>query len=548
MLASVTSQEFEILTRTLINKRAVYIGETALASTCVHSINSNFDGNVFVNFEADAGQFFYKRSNRNEIVHIDVFHQNGYVSHQHLAENIVNEIKIYQQLYPVQLSDIAQARLADYTDIQTATGGGRVSGSGRHGKGKSIRKNHLNHCHITILLKPVNYRLIMYLVHAAEKTILAQGLKLIRLKSITYEKRSVFKSVSEDFESPTDTMLHKKIKNSSDSQNNIDLDQLLSSLQDYSIITAEWDNLAVNSFDLGYHYDSIEDIRDKFKSKFRTETGNQKNKNIDQMIGTKQIFSTNTKAVKHYSDYTVVDNSLQYTNSYRSKNNFAGESGGALAVTKTVKNALIRNFSQENFRRGFSFNESDLRYYQKPRQSYRNFIFLFDCSASMKGARIKAAGILVDRLLSWSRDKVAIISVQENNTKLQRPFTRNRHQLLKTIEKLKPFGLTPLAEGLELSYDYLKSTAMYHAEVVLISDGVPTVSRYGDSPVTEARMAASKLKSDQIKFTCVGVEPNKHIMKKIAAAGGGKLFITKDLKEDVLLQIFRREHERIKQI
>lgn len=549
MLASVTKREHEVLIKSIKNCNALRVGETAVVSSCVHTIDSPFNGIVYINKKADAGQFFYKRPNKGEVIHIDIFHQIGHVSHKALAKKLLHSIEYYQKIKHKKINyRYYGSKMEDYIDIQTATGGGRLSGSGRYGKNKKVRSNHLNHCHITLLLHPNNYDLILYLVNSTEQVIKQQNLKLIAIENILFENQQSFKQLNEEFESSTDSLLHKEIKSKMDVIEGVDCQTILDSFTKDGLLTADWEFLSGNGTEFSLMFDSsevyLDDIINKKFQKNKTKGSNTTSK----MTGVKKIFNNKQKNVKQYSSYTFINNSNQYTSSYRSKNINQLFNKGSIAVTQTIKNALIRNYNETKKLGKLNFKMSDLSYYQKPKQSYRNFLFLFDYSDSMKGVRIKAACALIDKLLSWSRDKVAVISIQENNTKLQCGFTRNRQQLLNTVKSLNPFGLTPLAEGIELAYDYIKSNKFYKTEVVLISDGVPTVSRYGGDPVTEAEMEAIKLLSDNIKFTCVGVKPNQSIMKRIAKAGGGKLFITKDLSEDVLLQIFRREYEKINAI
>lgn len=162
---------------------AVRLGESAVASTMVHALDPREPSTVQVLRDADAGCVFYGRADRGAVVHLDVFHSPGEVDHRAAAQAVREAVSGYARDFP-GAAPLRREDLAGAIDMQTATGGGRVSGGLAGGRKPSLRKAHRNHIHLAIALPPGGYPLLFYLVAAAEAVIAAQGLEIRRVDRV----------------------------------------------------------------------------------------------------------------------------------------------------------------------------------------------------------------------------------------------------------------------------------------------------------------------------------------------------------------------------
>ncbi len=149
-----------VLAAELSAGRGVRVGETAVVSTRVHLLEPSRPGVVRILQESDAGRVFYGRRDPGQVVHLDVFHAIALVDHRRVAATIRHEA--------VRLLGMAAAGVCDWVDVQTGTGGGRVSGSLAYGRKPTLRDSHKNHVHITCLAAAVRPDFLLHLVAAVE--------------------------------------------------------------------------------------------------------------------------------------------------------------------------------------------------------------------------------------------------------------------------------------------------------------------------------------------------------------------------------------------
>ena len=124
--------------------------------------------NIQIVVNADAGKFFYGQIIENKIFHLDVFHQCGKENHHQAAKKVIETIKYYGK-YSLQKANLPNP---DLFDIQTGTGGGRITGSLTYGTKESLCYTHQNHIHLAFSLSHEHLVLLFYLVETLEKVIL----------------------------------------------------------------------------------------------------------------------------------------------------------------------------------------------------------------------------------------------------------------------------------------------------------------------------------------------------------------------------------------
>lgn len=155
----------------------VRLGQSAVLSTKVHAFNSHSPEHVQVMANADAGQVFYRRLDCGAIYHLDTFHQCGCVDHRAAAEYVCQAVAFYHKLRAAQ-ADAPCTVSPDLIDIQTASGGGRITGLLTGGQKLSICRVHQNHVHLALYLPPEHVACLFYIVAAVETAILEAGLEL----------------------------------------------------------------------------------------------------------------------------------------------------------------------------------------------------------------------------------------------------------------------------------------------------------------------------------------------------------------------------------
>lgn len=554
-------QNARILLRRFSFKQGVIIGETTAASCKVHTLDPAAPGIVYVVRNADAGRVFYGRQREGEIVHLDIFHQVGELNHIRVANCLRQAVRQYAYHRSAASSwQIRQSgevmQLAHYIDVQTATGGGRITGSLTYGRKLSLRKAHLNHCHIAVKLAPEHYALLFYLVDAVEGEILAQGLELRKIEDIKHEEAdSQGLNSLEDYTDLTDSLMRGQ-RVTADQHYLATASAILNTVTDYEQVKELMAKLRGS-----WHKPEVDERAREYMRRLASHCLLEENaegyvrlttrgeefrdflrchgKELLSLLRRRLHYTINERPgasrisfAEHYARraYAKTFRSQSFT---RERNN-----GSTLALDRTVIQALLRSSSEVH---NLRIAPQDLVYHVKRHVPPLSIVLIVDASASMQGLRSHAARSLAEHLVHSCNDKVAVIVLQENNTHLACGFTRNRHQLKANLERVTPFGLTPLASGLELAVDYLRDNKPLRPWVVLLTDGIPTLSVHSRDPVEEAVEAAGALAELNIPFCCVGLAPHRRILAKIAAAGKGTLYAIDELETDALLNVILSE-------
>jgi len=164
----------------------------------------------------------------------------------------------------------------------------------------------------------------------------------------------------------------------------------------------------------------------------------------------------------------------------------------------------------------------------------------------MAGARMRAAKYLAQHLLLSTRDRVAVIVFQEREAGLYVPFTRNFEEVERGLRRIRPLGLTPLAEGLVEAAAYIRREKARDPLLLLITDGIPTVPRWTMNPVADAHTAAVRLGKEGVRFSCIGLEPNRGFLRDLAAGARGTLHVVDELEHALLSEIAHTERRRLR--
>lgn len=545
----------------LSRNRAVRIGETTVVSRNVHYIDNRMPEEIKILTKSDAGETFYHREHAGEVIHMDIFHEVGVLDHVALAS-------ILQEVLPKYL-DPAKCNYLDYIDIQTGSGGGRLTGSLKYGNKSSIKKAHLNHVHITLKYEEDNLFLLLILIEAVENEIMRQGKEIRKIERI---KHILGKSSNKADLSPYTTDFDSMLKNESPKYGSetreyekkelaLEISREIGTLQDTLDIL---DKLYISKGDLKScsemyrKYGNYKDILDILMQKKIIEKKlnkielTQEGKELRDYLKwhAKEIQSNLNKIMKKLPFKPSI-----YINTKYSKKTFSNQGKSRntsvymsqknewikeIAIPETIITSIKRS-RRENA--DFYLKREDIYeknpYLDKP----LDICLLIDTSASMTGDRIKSAKFLAEYLVNSTRDRVSVIVFQENDVEVIVPFTRNFNMIQKNLSKIDSKGLTPLALAIEKSLEYIKKKKKKETLMMLITDGIPTVSVWSSDPVMDAIKAASEIPKKDICFSCIGLQPNKKYLEKIAKEGQGNLYIVDELKTDLLIYIANKERK-----
>lgn len=546
-------------------QRGVRIGQSTVVSQKMHTYHPEHVEEIQIVQDTDAGQAFYHRSDKGKIFHLDIFHETGLVDHCQVAAAIKQAVELYNLHYSMQhiivFTNKEQGVNAHYIDIQTGTGGGRVTGDLNRGKKLSLKKAHENHVHVAALISREHIACLFYLVNAVEKSILSASLELRRNEKIVHIVSGGGKSdMSPYADHQSDSFLQEK--NCKDMSPIVKEHQLL---QDTEELADQFDSAR----DLQKVLDDVnEGINQSKLLKQLDKSGNGRDA-IERMIGMgvmeanrSQIKLTDYgQALKEYLKLNMTDidayirrtirlikpasevngNSLTLlrksgssgTGSSITQNWLTGGISGELAVAETIHAAAGRTVLENN---EFSITSADIRQQLRYRKNKNDFCLLVDASASMAGMRIRAAKFLVRHLFLASSDRISVITFQEDKAVVQVPLTRNSHLAEECLSKINSIGSTPLALGLNHTLAYLREARAVNPLIILITDGVPTLPDRTRDPLADALTAAANIKSSGYGFTCIGLKPHRGYLEELSKAAGGRAYILEELEKQALVK------------
>lgn len=568
--------------------RGVLVGETTCASRNLHTLDASRPEAVRVIAHADAGVVFYGRARRGEVVHVDCFHQVGFVEHGRLAAALREACAAYGRdrdhdgLIPWVPSGLCAA---DLVDLQTATGGGRLTGRLCFGTGKGLRRAHLHHAHVACFLPDEGLDLIFWLVGAIEGEVRRQGLEIRRLETLEHEfLPGTGRLDMSPYATPSDSL----IKGPGSPAGLPRGDGVEDAGRGRQHLVAP--SLASLALELAGEFGTIEDLRRVLES--LTGLGRSPGRAARTppahalsvlrprglVCDVSGVPSLTKAGWELYSALETGRRQLEaefkrilrrrgrryYSPGGRGRPASGGAGEGprtrkeaqvpadgerllALAVVPTVVAALARRAGGMQASAGgpgpagqaapFRVLPCDLRVPKAKQRRPVDVCLVLDGSASMAGRRLRAAKYLAQHLLLTSRDKVAVVVFQEREARVVAPFTRDFRLVERGLASIEPLGLTPLAEGLCVAADYALRTRRPGACLLLLTDGIPTVPKWGPYPMDDAKAAAAGLGRGRLKLVCIGLEPNRGFLTELAAAARGALYVVEELEAESLLRM-----------
>lgn len=561
----------------------VLLGESGALSTCVHVLSDAAPGVVRVLTHADAGQVFYRRPRRQEVLHLDVFHAEGEVDH-HLVAACLRQA----------LAAAGAGVYADFVDVQTATGGGRITGSLRYGQRETLRRAHRNHVHVAMLLPWRHLSAVFHVLAAVEEAVARTGLHLRRVEGLVRDEGTGGERLPlEDYAAVTDS----RIPEAGDGEDPGDPhgpdragEPTGGRGAGRSLGRREQERLHLAAVDLSTRVESVqlalELLRGLDQGRPRRQAvqqlvaagadGEEAERLLDDLLRAGYLIQEGMdlrltgpgRALLRYLEehprdvrlalrsamqrltrrrvwqggrVPVPGARLQPQGSGRTRTVRPPEPGsrlGEVAWPETVLAAAARG------RLPVRVTPEDLRLQRRRRRKPVDVLLLIDASASMAGERMRAAKALARHLLFTTRDRVAVVVFQERHVRISVPFTRNYARVEEGLATIRPFGLTPLATGLVQARAYLQRARVRNPLLLLVTDGIPTVPHLGKNPLEDALRAAAEWRGSRAGFACVGLQPNERYLADLVRAAGGALYVVEELQAGTLVAIADRERRR----
>ncbi|HHY46542.1 MAG TPA: VWA domain-containing protein [Firmicutes bacterium] len=553
--------------------RGVRIGESTVLSRKVHTILPQDPSTVYVNAANDAGEVFYLRPRRNEILHMDVFHEPAQVDHRRIAEAIKRAVSshlgdpLFQQARGLLLP--LPGEILDFMDIQTGTGGGRVTGTLNYGKKPSLLRAHRNHVHVAAMLPDTCIALLPFIAEAIEEDVMRQGFEIRKVEHLVGVREPG--AGAHDME-PYSSMFDSRLSAQGRSGLGADWESMSidAKIQAISSLAEEFGG-ARNLLSL---IEAIKNARDALPPEVAQEIGDtddfisrleslgmarrerfktiltQRGEELSALLRANMVAVD--AGVRRLLRKIPLVHGFQACHKGQGRgpkpghHRFSkeacvpakGEWIGALAVPETVVAGLVRRL--RGVEPGHLFTRSDIRVRKYTPSRAPEICLLIDASASMVGKRMRAAKHLVQHLSLASSFRISVLTFQERTVSLKIASTRNPRAIADGLSSIKPAGLTPLASGICEALDFMKARKSRGVLLVLITDGIPTMNRWTADPAKDALTAARRIAQGKMPFVCIGLQPNREFLRRLVEVAGGRLYIVDEFDRDVLVALVRK--------
>ncbi len=570
----------------------VRVGESAVLSTRVHVLHRGDPDALTVLVDRDAGQLFYGRRHPDEIVHLDIFHAPGALPPAAVAAAFDLALATYRRALPGCGAAIGR----DAFDVQTAAGGGRLGGSLRGGRRPGVMAAHQGHVHLAGLLCDADVPFCFALVAAVEQRLAAQGLpprQPLRVAAARAGADWDLESGLRAYEALTDSRLREPARRGGGGEppplpapeppapaaeaeclqtpaaevwlahaarlaealgGAAAARQLLEALATPRPLTAlptpGWTPVTLRSA-LAHLVQGgwAEAAGPLWRLTARGHT-------------LRGLFARHLREVElalRAAARAIVGGEAVGTRSAGPGRRprpaprlvarpHPGERWGELAGPETVGAALTRLRSPAgSVAAPLTVGPEDLRVRRRTRPRRVDLCLLLDASASMEGARMRAARALARHLVLTGRGRVAVLTFQERECTLVVPLTRNDLAVERGLGRVRPSGLTPLAAGLAGARHYLAAAHAKNPLVLLVTDGIPTAAHGAGSPLDEALTEARRFRDARLRLTCIGLEPNEHYLAELVRRAGGRLHVLAELRPEALARLAREERTRLEE-
>lgn len=510
------------------------IGESTVASKKLHLYHSSKPRELEIIRNLDAGILLYSRNSANQIIHLDIFHECGQVDHQLIAHTLKKAAADYNEAAGSPKSGLFQAINPNFIDVQTATGGGRITGSLSYGQKAVLQNAHQNHVHLAALLPDASLTGVFFLVSAVEEAILCCGLQLRCLEKLTLTIHSGNQPVDlSGYTDQTDSLLNNKNKfPGSRPQCKTDHPACSSRQPDSGRHESGSDSTNAETTPIDRENQILLRLKDRELQTHRRQDqhpGRSACQNQEPLPGIAQHIH---KLLQYSSRASHTVRPVTGRSSARLQPAYPesaphGLFSPRLDITATIQAAAARKLSNEHT--SFNITGADLMFNSGRTSRQYDLCMILDASASMEGLRLQTAKAMISRLFSTIPCRISLIAFQDKSAKVELSFTNSRDKLQTALNAVQPYGATPLALGLKTALDYLKTERTHRPLLALITDGLSEQPGHA-APLDDALAAAREIKAAHYRFTCIGLVPGQQSLAELAQLAGGSLYpITKPL-------------------
>jgi len=552
-------------------EQGVRLGESTVVSRKAHAVVPGKKGHIRILTNRDAGRTYEKFIDPDQVVHIDVFHKPGTVDARQVAKHVFWAIEKYLVEENPNLTFMEDEKFKNALDYAL-----RIQVSTRSGKGLvyelfqgevkpvSEEEEKLSHVHILGKLNPEKYGIILPIAEAVEDAVTEAGLELVKVKKISHGRE---KEKQENFAGYL-MLPWKKAKGEyhplllRENQNQLilklaekfasieEIEQFLESYSSNIFKRKNQDEQKRKWGDLDHYLDQLKELglmKNNLLGPVLTREGKELKeyllnhkceleaeirRKIRKAPGTSRRYQKLGKC-----DYKP--SRVEFTNRNKAVRLSDKNWSGDLAVPETIieakKNSLLRGDNH------LTIQKEDLHVYDRKSYVPIDVCLVIDASHSMAGEKRQAACYLAEHLLLTGREKVAVVTFQEMNATVAVPFTRNHKILSKGLARIRPGGLTPMADGIFTAVELIKSSKVSNPLMILITDGMPNFPLWSFDAKKDALEAAEKVAEAKIKFICIGIESNKIFLRDVAKQAKGTLYIVDDLNRECLIDIVKYE-------
>ncbi|WP_458785806.1 magnesium chelatase subunit D family protein [Vallitalea sediminicola] len=198
-----------------------------------------------------------------------------------------------------------------------------------------------------------------------------------------------------------------------------------------------------------------------------------------------------------------------------------------------------------------AIEKSDFREKIRERRTGSTILFVVDASGSMgTKQRMRAVKSAIISMLNdayQKRDKVGMIAFRKDKAEVLLPITKSVDMAEKRLKNIPTGGKTPLASGLYLTYELLKSYKIKEPDteplIVLVTDGKANVSLNKGKPIDDALHMAKMIKNEGFQTMVVDTESGfiqLGLGKKLSDEINGEYYKLEDLKAKELKSIVKR--------
>lgn len=215
-----------------------------------------------------------------------------------------------------------------------------------------------------------------------------------------------------------------------------------------------------------------------------------------------------------------------------------------IAIDATLRAAAPHQAERSHENGAVKIEKQDLREKVRTKRVEQAFYFMVDSSGSLiirnRISKVKAAILSMLRIHYEKRDRVGLMTFNEENMEEVMAPTRAVNEISKAVEKIKIGCGTPLSQALMACWGFVQNYTRKHPEslvhIVIFTDGKATKALDPKAdPCEEALSIARHLRADNVDWVVVdtGLGTTKNDMpERLADALGGRYFLLDDLQSD----------------